>query len=84
MITAANHVLLALSEPCALAANPCKAFNSCLNLPITTMITKPDSRIITNAKKIMIGAEAKANAGWVKYNTVNVAQNNSKNPPIWP
>ena len=65
MMIAAKVVLLALPVLCERVDRPWIAFNSCLNLPITTEITKPLSRMITKERKMISGESAIAKAGWV-------------------
>ena len=60
-------VELSLSIPCTVEAKPCIARISCLIFPIKSEMVMTDSNMITNARKMTIGAEARENAGCVKY-----------------
>ena len=65
MRIAERVVFESLSTPWTVEERPCIARISCLILPIMTPIVTMPSMMMTNARKMMIGADASEKAGCV-------------------
>ena len=65
MRIAESVVLLSLSTPWTVDASPCSLRISSLILPIMIAVVMAPRRMMTNARKITTGAEARAKAGCV-------------------